>query len=42
MISSVVLWAEIAGFAEAFGGAYAEVAPVLDERVRRLLLGSPP
>jgi hypothetical protein len=34
--------AEIAGFAKAFGGAYAEVAPVLDERARRLLLGSPP
>ncbi len=32
--------AEIAGFAEAFGGAFAEVAPVLDERARRLLLGA--
>ena len=31
--------AEIVGFAEAFGGAFAEVAPVLDERARRLLLG---
>jgi hypothetical protein len=34
--------AEIAGVAKAFGGAYAEVAPVLDERARRLLLGSLP
>jgi len=32
--------AEIVGFAEAFGGAFAEVAPVLDERARRLLLGA--
>src|SRR5918997_1725841 len=32
--------AEIAGFAEAFAGALAEVAPVLDERARRLLLGA--
>ena len=32
--------AEIAGFAEAFAGAYAEVAVVLDERARRLLLGA--
>jgi transposase len=32
--------AEIAGFAEAFGGAFAEVAAVLDERARRLLLGA--
>jgi hypothetical protein len=36
--------AEIAGFAEAFAvglaGALAEVAPALDERVRRLLLGA--
>jgi transposase len=28
------------GFAEAFGGAFAEVAPVLNERARRLLLGA--
>jgi DDE family transposase len=32
--------AEIAGFAEAFAGALAEVAPVLDERARRLLMGA--
>src|SRR6185312_9016433 len=32
--------AEIGGFAEAFAGVVAEVAPVLDERVRRLLLGA--
>jgi hypothetical protein len=32
--------AEIAGFAEAFAGVLAEVAPVLDERARRLLLGA--
>src|SRR6476620_7450876 len=32
--------AEIAGFAEAFAGALAEVASVLDERARRLLLGA--
>jgi len=32
--------AEIVGFAEAFGGAFAEVAAVLDERARRLLLGA--
>jgi Rhodopirellula transposase DDE domain len=32
--------AEIAGFAEAFAGVVAEVAPVLEERVRRLLLGA--
>lgn len=32
--------AEIVGFAEAFGGVFAEVAPVLDERARRLLLGA--
>jgi DDE family transposase len=32
--------AEIAEFAEAFAGALAEVAPVLDERARRLLLGA--
>lgn len=28
------------GFAEAFAAALAEVAPVLDERARRLLLGA--
>ena len=32
--------AEIAGFAEAFAGALAEVGPVLDERARRLLMGA--
>ena len=32
--------AELVGFAEAFAGALAEVAPVLDERARRLLLGA--
>jgi Rhodopirellula transposase DDE domain len=32
--------AEIVGFAEAFAGALAEVAPVLDERARRLLMGA--
>src|SRR6185437_8313751 len=32
--------AEIAGFLEAFAAALAEVAPVLDERARRLLLGA--
>jgi hypothetical protein len=32
--------AEIAGFPEAFAAALAEVAPVLDERARRLLLGA--
>jgi len=32
--------AEIAGFAEAFAGALAEAAPVLDERARRLLMGA--
>jgi len=32
--------AEIAGFAEAFAGALAEVFSVLDERARRLLLGA--
>jgi Rhodopirellula transposase DDE domain len=32
--------AEMVGFAEAFGGAFAEVTPVLDERARRLLLGA--
>ena len=32
--------AEIAGFAEAFAGVVAGVAPVLEERVRRLLLGA--
>src|SRR4026208_2566209 len=31
--------AEIGGFAQAFAGALAEVAPVLDERARRLLTG---
>jgi len=32
--------AESVGFAEAFAGVLAEVAPVLDERARRLLLGA--
>src|SRR4051794_15095134 len=32
--------AEIGGFAQAFAGALAEVAPVLDERARRLLMGA--
>ena len=32
--------AEIVGFPEAFAAALAEVAPVLDERARRLLLGA--
>lgn len=32
--------AEIVGFAEGFAAALVEVAPVLDERVRRLLLGA--
>ncbi len=32
--------AEIVGFVEAFGGVFAEVAAVLDERARRLLLGA--
>jgi hypothetical protein len=32
--------AEIMGFPEAFAAALAEVAPVLDERARRLLLGA--
>ena len=32
--------AEIVGFPEAFAGALAEVAPVLDERARRLLMGA--
>ena len=32
--------AEIVGLAEAFAGALAEVAPVLDERARRLLMGA--
>ena len=32
--------AEIVGFAETFAGALAEVAPVLDERARRLLMGA--
>ena len=32
--------AEIVGFPEAFAAAVAEVAPVLDERARRLLLGA--
>jgi hypothetical protein len=32
--------AEIGGFPEAFAAALAEVAPVLDERARRLLLGA--
>ena len=32
--------AEIVGFAEAFAGALAEAAPVLDERARRLLMGA--
>jgi hypothetical protein len=32
--------AEIVGFPEAFAAAFAEVAPVLDERARRLLLGA--
>jgi len=34
--------AEIVGFPEAFAAALAEVAPVLDERARRLLLGRVP
>ncbi|MCA1676925.1 MAG: ISAzo13 family transposase, partial [Actinobacteria bacterium] len=32
--------AEVAGFAEGFAGVLAEVAPVLDERARRLLMGA--
>ena|SRR5512134_2442471 len=32
--------AEIVGLAEAFAGTLAEVAPVLDERARRLLMGA--
>ena len=32
--------AEIVGFPEAFAAVLAEVAPVLDERARRLLLGA--
>jgi len=32
--------AELVGFAEAFAAALAEVAPVLDERSRRLLMGA--
>jgi hypothetical protein len=32
--------AEIAGFAEAFACVLGEVAPVLDERARRLLMGA--
>jgi hypothetical protein len=32
--------AEVVGFPEAFAAALAEVAPVLDERARRLLLGA--
>ena len=32
--------AELVGFAEAFAAVLAEVAPVLDERARRLLMGA--